>query len=296
VTSDDEKSSVRLVPLRHRAQAVGVLAVAGPRIEPDTLNALANVVAIAIERVHLLEQSKQAEASRRSVEIKSALLASLSHDLRTPLAAIQMAVNNLGVGSLTGAQRASQVEIALTGLERLTRLFQNILEMARIDAGGITPSLEWVHPSEIVQVARTQVDQGLRVHQVKIIDLTHNQAVEVDPRLVARALAHVLENAAQYSPPDSTIAVTAEIVSGDLRLVVDDEGPGIAAADVPRLFERFYRGSEARRHASGTGMGLAIVQGLLKAQGGGISVENRLERGSRFSITVPAASRVSDDE
>jgi two-component system sensor histidine kinase KdpD len=253
-------------------------------------------VAIAIERVHLLEQRKQAEASRRSVEIKSALLASLAHDLRTPLTAIRMAVNNLSVSSLTEAQRASQTDIALTGLERLTRLFQNMLEMARIDAGAITPDLDWVHPSEIVEVARTQVEQALSAHTVRVIDQTNDRAVHVDARLLATALAHVLENAAQYSPPGSTVTVTYELGSGGLRFVVDDDGPGVVAADLPHLFERFYRGSEAQRHASGTGMGLAIVQGLLHAQGGRVWIENRVEGGARCSISVPAPSRVSVDD
>jgi two-component system sensor histidine kinase KdpD len=296
VTATDTRHPVWLAPLRHRAQAMGVLAVAGRRIDPATLNALANVVAIAVERSHLLRQREQAGAARRSVEIKSELLASLAHDLRTPLAAIRTAVNNLSVSSLTEAQRANQADTALTGLDRLTRLFQNILEMTRIDAGAIALSLAWVHPSEIVQVATSRVEHALRASQITIIDHTNNQAVHVDPRLVSTALAHVLENAAQYSPPGSTITVTEELVSGGLRLVVDDEGPGIAAADVPHLFERFYRGSEAQRHASGTGMGLAIVQGLLNALGGRIRVEKRSERGGRFEIFVPAASRVSVDE
>jgi two-component system sensor histidine kinase KdpD len=296
VTAAEARFPVQLVPLRHRTQAIGVLAVAGRRIEPATLNALASVVAIAIERVHLLEQRKQAEASRRSVEIKSALLASLAHDLRTPLTAIRMAVNNLTTSSLTEAQRSGQADIALTGVERLTRLFQNMLEMGRIDAGAITPALEWVHPSEIVEVSRTQVEHALGAHKVKVIDQTNDRAVHVDALLLSTALAHVLENAAQYSPPGSTITVTHELVSGGLRFVVDDDGPGVAAADLPHLFERFYRGSEAQRHASGTGMGLAIVQGLLHAQGGRVWVENRVESGARCSISVPAASRVSVDE
>jgi two-component system sensor histidine kinase KdpD len=296
VTAPTARVQVRLVPLRHRTQAIGVLAVAGRRIEPASLNALASVVAIAIERVHLLEQRKQAEASRRSVEIKSALLASLAHDLRTPLTAIRMAVNNLSGSSLTEVQRAGQVDIALTGLERLSRLFQNMLEMARIDAGAITPDLDWVHPSEIAEVARTQVEQALSAHTIRVIDRTNDQAVHVDARLLSTALAHVLENAAQYSPPGSTVTVTHELVSGSLRFVVDDDGPGVAAADLPHLFERFYRGSEAQRHASGTGMGLAIVQGLLNAQGGRVWIENRVEGGARSSISVPAASRASVDD
>jgi two-component system, OmpR family, sensor histidine kinase KdpD len=296
VTATAGQHPVWLVPLRHQTQAMGVLAVAGRRIEGATLNALASVVAIAIERVHLLEQRERAEVSRRSVEIKSALLASLAHDLRTPLTAARMAVNNLGESSLTEVQRAGQVDVALAGLERLTRLFQIILEMARIDAGEIMLSLEWVHSREIVEAARRQIEHALRSHEIRIIDDTNHQAVHVDPRLVSTVLAHVLENAAQYSPPGSTITVTEELVSGGVRLVVDDEGAGIAPADVPRLFERFYRGSEAHRHASGTGMGLAIVQGLLNAQGGRVWVDNRQGRGARFSIFVPAASRVSVEE
>jgi two-component system sensor histidine kinase KdpD len=295
VNAANERCPVRLVPLRHRAHAIGVLIVAGRRVEPATLNALASVVAIALERVHLMEQRKQAEASRRSVEIKSALLASLAHDLRTPLTAIGTAVNNLSVSSLTDLQRASQAHIALTGLERLTRLFQNILEMARIDAGGITPVLAWAHPSEIVQAARGQVEHALGAHTIRIIDRTHNHTVQVDPHLVSKALAHVLENAAQYSPDGSTVTVTHELANGTLQLVVDDEGPGIAAADMPHLFERFFRGSESQRHASGTGMGLAIVQGLLRAQGGRVSVEDGADGGARFAISVPAASRITDD-
>jgi two-component system sensor histidine kinase KdpD len=296
VTETDVRHPVWLVPLRHQTQAIGVLAVAGRRIEGATLNALASVVAIAIERVRLLEQREQAELSRRSVEIKSALLASLAHDLRTPLTAARVAVDNLSVSSLTAVQRAGQVDVALAGLERLTRLFQNILDLARIDAGEITHTLEWVRPSEIVRLARREAEHALRAHTIRVTDQSDGQAVHVDPRLLSTALAHVLENAAQYSPPGSTITVTHELEPGGLRLVVDDEGAGIAAADLPHLFERFYRGSESRRHASGTGMGLAIVLGLLNAQGGRVWAENRQERGARFSMFVPAASRVSVDE
>jgi two-component system, OmpR family, sensor histidine kinase KdpD len=287
---------VWLAPLQRGARAVGVLVVGGRRIEPGTLNALSSVVTIAIERVHLLEQRERAETARRSVEIKSALLASLTHDVRTPLTAIGMAVDNLAVSSLTEVQRASQTAIALAGVARLNRLFQNMLEMARIDAGGITPSPEPVPLSEIVHVARRHVEYALGAHTIRILDHTNNQAAHVDPRLVSTALAHVLENAAQYSPPGSTITITLGLVSDGVRLVVDDEGPGIAAADVPHLFERFYRGREAQRRVSGTGMGLAIVQGLLTAQGGRAWVEERAEGGARVAMFVPDPSRTGVDE
>jgi two-component system, OmpR family, sensor histidine kinase KdpD len=143
---------VRLVALRHGARAIGLLAVAGRPIEPGTLDALASVVTIAIERLDLLEARTRAEVSQRSVEIKSVLLASLAHDLRTPLTAIGLAVNNLGVSTLTNSQRSGQVDVALTGVERLARLFENIMKMTRIDAEIIAPSLRWVHVSEIILV------------------------------------------------------------------------------------------------------------------------------------------------
>jgi two-component system sensor histidine kinase KdpD len=282
---------VWLAPLQRGERAIGVLAVGGRRIERGTLNALSSVVAIAVERVHLLEQRERAEVSRRSVEIKSALLASLTHDLRTPLTAIGAAVDNLALASLTEIERAGQVDIALKGIGRLNRLFQNMLEMARIDAGGIAPSPEPVALSEIVRASRRQVEHALGAHTIRIVDRTDKQTAHLDPRLVSAALAHLLENAAQYSPPGSTISVTLEFVPGGVRFAVDDEGPGVAAVDVPHLFERFYRGREAQRRVSGTGMGLAIVQGLLTAQGGRAGVEDRAEGGARFTMFVPEASR-----
>jgi two-component system sensor histidine kinase KdpD len=136
----------------------------------------------------------------------------------------------------------------------------------------------------------------LRGHLVTVVDRTTSQTVHVDPRLVSTALAHILENAAQYSPEGSTITVTHEVKSDGLDIAVDDEGPGIAPADRPQLFERFYRGSEARRHTSGTGMGLSIVEGLLTAQGGRVWADASPPRGARFHLFIPTPSRVGPDE
>ena len=291
-----DRYSLWLVPLRHGPEAVGVLAIAGRRLEPTTLKALASVVAIAIERVRLLEQRHRSEVERRSVDIKSALLGSLAHDLRTPLTAMTAAISNLRVASLNGAERARQAEVALEGLNRLTRLFENILEMASLDAGGITPSLRWVHLSEVIEAARKQVAYALRGHDVVVVDESADQVVSVDPRLLATAMAHLLENAAQYSPPLSPIRVTHEIVSGGVTVLVDDSGEGIRPDDRPRIFERFYRGSRAEQHRSGTGMGLAIVHGLMHAQGGRVWAENREAGGARFTLFVPAEVRTSTDE
>jgi two-component system sensor histidine kinase KdpD len=280
-----------LVPLRHGARAIGLLAVAGRQIEPGTLDALASVVALAIERLDLLEARTRAEISRRSVEIKSALLASLTHDLRTPLTAIRLAVNNLAVPTLTDGQRSGQVDVALAGVERLARLFENILKMTRIDAEVIAPALLWVYPSEIIDAARRQVEHALRAHRIDVVDRSTHHAVCVDARLTSTALAHVLENAAQYSPEGSTVTVTHEVTAGGLLLSVRDHGSGIAEGDLPHLFERFYRGAAAWQYASGTGVGLAITRGLLAAEGGRVWAEDCIDGGARFSMFIAAASR-----
>ena len=276
---------VRLVPLRVGLKTTGLLAAAGRPIEPGSLDALAGIVAIAIERARFLEDRKSAELTRQSEELKTALLASLGHDLRTPLTAIRVAASNLQGAWLDEADRRGQIDLILAEVERLTRLFQNILAMAKIDAGAVAASLEWALPSEIVAAAREQVEQTLRSHPVEV-DVRSDAPVRLDPRLTATALAHVLENASQYSPPASPIRVTCTASNGVLTLAVHDAGPGIPRADLPHVFERFYRGHAAGMRTSGTGMGLSIARGLLAAEKGRIWAENDPGGGAVFTIAV----------
>jgi two-component system, OmpR family, sensor histidine kinase KdpD len=159
---------VRLVPLRVGAKPIGLLAASGRPIESGTLDALAGVVAIAIERAKMLEERKGAELTRQSGELKTALLASLGHDLRTPLTAIRVAASNIKAPSLTPDDRSEQSDLILGEAERLTRLFQNILDMARIDAGAIETESRWTHPSEIVAAARDHTQYALQQHRVEV--------------------------------------------------------------------------------------------------------------------------------
>jgi two-component system sensor histidine kinase KdpD len=288
----DRQDALKIVEFRqHGSQLSGRLEVAGRSIEPGTLDALASLVAIAVERIQLQDVQKRAEIAQRGIELKSALLASLAHDLRTPVTAIRLAVNNLSASQLTDLERTGQADVALAGVERLARLFQNILEMTQIDAGAVAPMRRWVYPSEVVAAARSQADQPLRHHHVHAIDRSDGKVVYVDPRLTSAILAHLLENAADYSPRGSTVTLTDEVVADGLLISVLDEGAGIAPAELPHVFERFYRGAQAHRHVSGTGMGLAIVQGLLAAMNGRVWAENGENGGARFSAFVPAKSR-----
>jgi two-component system sensor histidine kinase KdpD len=289
-TIEVEGRLLQLVPLRPGSLEAGFLAVGGRPIDPHMLDALAGVATIAIERAHLLEERNAAELTRKSEELKSALLASIAHDLRTPLTAIRVAASNLQAPWLQDDDRREQSDLVLAEVDRLQTLFQNILEMARIDTGGVAAEAQWVHPSEIVEAARSQVQPALEHRSVEVL-IEPDLMVQVDPRLTASALARVLENAAQYSPPDTAITVNARVSADGLTLTVRDLGPGIGSSDLPHLFDRFYRGRESRRRAVGIGMGLSIARGLLAAERGRIDVENCSDRGAQFTLVVPAESR-----
>ena len=292
-TTTSDGRVIRLVPLRVGTKPIGVLAAAGRPIEAGTLDTLAGVVAIAIERAEFLEERKAGELTRQSEQLKTALLASIGHDLRTPLTAIRIAASNVKSAGLSPDDVADQSDLILSEVARLTGLFQNLLEMARIDAGAVAAETRWVHPSEIIAAARDQVEHLLSGHRIEV-NVERDVPVRVDPRLTATALAHLLENAAQYTPSQSMIGIQAQIGEDGLLIHVRDQGTGIAPADMPHLFERFYRGDAARARASGTGMGLWIVRGLLAAEGGRAWAENCPEGGARFSLMVPASIKDTD--
>ena len=278
---------VCFVALRLGTKPIGLLAASGRPIERQTLDAVAGLAALAIERAQFLDDRKAADLARQSEALKSALLASLGHDLRTPLTAIRVAASNLQASWPDERERREQSDLILTEVDRLTRLFQNILDMARIDAGAVTEDVRWVAPSEIIEAARSSVDHALRGRAVDL-SIESERLVRLDPRLTAAALSHLLENAAQYSPAGSSIAVHAAIADDGLTIAVRDQGPGIPASDLPHVFERFHRGANVKDRRSGTGMGLAIAKGVLAVERGRLFAENCADGGARFTIVVPA--------
>lgn len=285
---------IRLVPLRAGTKPIGLLAAAGRPVEAGTLDALGGVVAIAIERTQFLEERKSAALTRQSEELKTALLAALGHDLRTPLTAIRVAASNLTGITLSDAERAEQRDVIVAEVARLTRLFDNVLQMARLDAGAVKKELRATHPSEIIAAARDQVERSLGGRMISV-DIDPDLPAHVDPRLTATALAHLLENAAQYSPPGARIDVIAGVTEEGLRVTVGDRGPGILPKDLPHVFERFYRGHAGEARPAGSGMGLWIARGLVAAQDGRIWAENRDGGGAQFTILLPAATVHAED-
>jgi two-component system, OmpR family, sensor histidine kinase KdpD len=282
---------VTIVPLRHGTRAVGLLAAVATSLDIGTLDALAGVVAIAIERAQFLAERELAEIVRQKGELASTLLASLSHDLKTPLTAIHVAVENLN-GDLPSAERKAQAQVALAELDRLNRLFQDLLDMARIDAAAVHVDRQWVTPAEVVDAAAAYVRHALRGRRLRV-DADADREAQIDPRIASAALAHLLENAAQYSPVDGEICVFARAETDGFHVSVVDHGPGLDPNELEHLFERFYRGRIARQASPGTGMGLAITRGLLTAAGGHVWAENAAGAGSRFSMVIPAAVRAA---
>jgi two-component system sensor histidine kinase KdpD len=284
------RREISIVPLRHGVNAVGLL-VAASTLDIGALDAVAGVVAIAIERAQFLADRDAAELVKQKADLAATLLASLSHDLRTPLTAIKVAVENLR-GDLPPAERRSQARAATSELDRLTRLVQDILDMARVDAGAIVVDRQWVTAADVVDAAMAHVRHALDDHRLNV-DADADAELHIDPRLTSSALSHLLENAAHYSPAGRPITVRARAGQDGLHVSVIDQGHGLDPAELDHLFERFYRGRAARETTVGTGMGLSITRGLLAAAGGRVWAENVPGGGAQFSIVVPAPVRTA---
>jgi two-component system sensor histidine kinase KdpD len=264
---------------------VGTLVIA----DPQNWIALFVFLVVAVTASKLSSAARDRALARQKAELAGTLLASLSHDLRTPLTAIRIAVDNLS-GELTLDDRRTQARAATSELDRLTRVLEHILEMARIDAAAIHVDRQWVGAADVVDAALAYVRPLFDGHALRV-DADGNLQTEIDPRLASGALSHLLENAAQYSPADQEIVVRASVEADGLHVTVSDHGPGLESSEVDQLFERFFRGQAARQRSSGTGMGLSISRGLITAAGGRVWAENVPGAGARFSMVVPGRVR-----
>jgi two-component system sensor histidine kinase KdpD len=283
---------VTCLPLCSGPNALGVLALAprtarGLQLENrDLLEAFLRQGSLAIERARLAEEAKLAALLARSEEMRSTLLSTVSHDLRTPLAAITGAATALrdDWSRVPEAERRELLDTVCEEADRLERLVGNLLDMTRVEAGGLRVKREWVPLEELVGAALTRVDPRLTGRPVSTALPADLPLVSVDPVLVQQVLVNLLENAAKYTPPGSALELAAEVAEGMVIVRVADHGPGIAAADRERVFEKFYRGTQA---GSGVGLGLAICRGIVEAHGGTIRVESRPGGGALFRIALP---------
>jgi two-component system, OmpR family, sensor histidine kinase KdpD len=246
----------------------------------------------AFERVLLSRQAKEAQVASEAEKLRAALLASISHDLKTPLAVIMGAASSLrDLGPSLPEAAAREL---LTGIldegERLNQFIANILDMSQVQSSAIKPKRELADLREIVGSALHRAERLLSHRHVRISAPPDLAGVELDPVFMEKALFSVLENAALYTPAGSEITVSLEEAADLVILEICDEGPGLHPEEIPYLFEKFYRGKAGKRKPAGTGLGLAIAKGFLHVLGGTITARNRQDRsGAVFTIALPAA-------
>jgi two-component system, OmpR family, sensor histidine kinase KdpD len=228
------------------------------------------------------------DALKRSDELKSALLASISHDLRTPLTSIRAAIDSLTNEEWDKATLRELHLIISEEVHRLTKLVENLLEVARIEAGELHFSPRWGSVAEICDNVLERCADELRQHQVQVDCPENLPGVKVDSRLIAEALTQVVENAAKYSPRGSKILIRGRLDGNRLLISVTDEGQGIAPEDMDRIFDNLYRSRLPNIHSTrGTGMGLVIARGMIEAHGGKIRVESAPGQGANFIFELP---------
>lgn len=286
------------LPLRTARGAVGVVGVdrdaAGQLFNPEQkrlMDALADQAAIAIERVTLVADIAVAERAAETDRLRQALLTSISHDLRTPLASIMGASSTLRDFRSALDESAADELLATIGeeSERLNRFIANLLDMTRLEAGALEPNIGPHDVGDLVGAALKRAAQVLGDRPVSVELAPGLPMAKVDAVLFDHALFNLLDNAAKYSDAPASVTIRAARGPQDrVILQVLDEGPGIPAGDLDRVFDKFYRVAKADRTRAGTGLGLAICRGFVEAMGGTISAGARADRGGAvFTVTLP---------
>jgi two-component system sensor histidine kinase KdpD len=285
-------SSVVCTPLKVASEPLAVLSLEPPartallRDQLGFLEVFARQAAFALERVHLADEARRAALRAKSEELRSALLSTVSHDLRTPLAAITGAATTLrDESSLAGASRVELVEMICEEADRMERLVTNLLDMTRLDSGAVELRKEWLPLVEVVGSTMTHLEPRLRAHRVAVSLPDELPMVLLDPVLAERLFANLMENAAKHTPPGSTIDVSARMEDGAVVIEVGDDGPGIPAGDEERIFERFYRPAGSR--TEGVGLGLAICRAIAEAHGARLQAGNKAGGGAFFRLRLP---------
>ena len=290
------------LPLRTGSGPVGVLGIdrdtPGPLLTPDDrrlLDALSDQAAVAIERISLAKGLDEARVLAETERLRGALLTSISHDLRTPLASILGTVSSLRSfpERYSKADREELLATLQEEAERLNRFVANLLDMTRLESGAIEFKLELIDVAEIVGSALQRAGNVLAGHRVEVNIESGLPILRLDAVLFEQVLFNLLDNAAKYSPSGSGIDIRATRDGELVEIEVVDEGPGIPPADFERIFDRFYRVHAQDRRRAGTGLGLAICRGFVEALGGWIVARNRRDRsGAVFTIRMPVVPEV----
>ena len=288
------------LPMRTGKGLVGVIGLMRPDeaglLSPDErrlLDSLLDQTALAIERSLLAERVDEAQVRAEADKLRVAMLSSLSHDLRTPLASILGAATSLisGTALYNAQQTADLLATIRDEAERMDRFIGNLLDMSRLEAGALGTKVEALPVREVVEAAVKRLGRRLGAHTLDI-DLADNlPLVLADPLLLEQSLVNLLDNAAKYAAQGTHIRVAASATPERELLTIQDEGPGIAPDDLPHLFDKFYRAKDADRRAAGTGLGLAVARGFVESFGGSLEAANRKDgKGAVLTLSLPRAS------
>jgi two-component system sensor histidine kinase KdpD len=281
------------LPLMASGGPIGVLGVTPGQAdrfdgveERRQIDAFAAQMALAMERAQLSEETEQARREVETEQLRSSLLSSVSHDLRTPLAVITGAASTLveGEKSIDEATRLELMHTILDESERLNRLIRNLLDMTRLESGTVRVNKEWLALEEVVGAALHRLETRLAGREVRVEIPRDLPLVPFDVLLIEQTLINLLENAVKYSEGPLEVRVTP--AATEALVEVADRGPGIPAGQEPRVFEKFYR-APREGGPSGVGLGLAICRAIVTAHGGRIWVQNREGGGASFRFTLP---------
>jgi two-component system sensor histidine kinase KdpD len=285
-------ASALYVPLQASQSVLGVLSVRPHEsvlpLAPDQVDlveTLARQTASALERVRHASDAEQSRVAMETERLRSTLLSSVSHDLRTPLAAITGAASSLLQPTpLDPAAEHSLKQAIYDEADRLGQLVTNLLDMTRLDSGSLRLNRDWQSLEELVGAALARLDRSRRGRAVEVSLPPDLPLVHVDDVLIEQLLVNLLDNAFKYTESGSPVRVTASVDDGTMTVEVADEGPGLPPGAEDQIFEKFYRASSGPR---GFGLGLPICRAIVTAHGGRIWAENRSPRGAAFRFTLP---------
>jgi two-component system sensor histidine kinase KdpD len=294
------------LPMRTSRGPVGIMGITrddgDPLLTPDQrrlLDALIDQGALAIERVHLVEDIDRVKRAAETDRLRSALLTSISHDLKTPLAGIlgsASALRDLS-DSLDAGAKAELLATVIEESERLNRFIANLLDMTKLESGAVMPNVALHDLGEIVGSALQRASKILAKHIVDVQLSADLPMVSVDAVLFEQILFNLLDNAAKYAPPRTTVSIQGWREQDAVKLQIADEGDGIPPADLERIFDKFYRARKGDQVRAGTGLGLAISRGFAEALHGTIMAANRTERpGAVFTISLPISKSADQTE
>jgi two-component system, OmpR family, sensor histidine kinase KdpD len=292
------------VPIRDGAAVLGILRVVerayGKRLSQEDhqlLTTLAVQVRLALDRVRLVAQTAHTQALIESDKLKSALLASVSHDLRTPIAIMKGATSTLLAADIAwdASTQHTLTQSIDSELDHLNRIVGNLLDMSRIEGNALSAQRDWQDLSEVLGVVLQRMKPMLEGRALTIEVDPDLPLVASNAMLIDQVLTNLLENAIKYTPPETPITILVYHNSSSqgvpaVTTVVRDRGPGIPAHDLERIFNKFYRLGDSATRTSGAGLGLAICKGIIEAHGGRIWAENNRDGGAAFTFTLPLGS------